>query len=124
MNNSVSNSNPKQGRVYSDNNAALGILVTRSTTTLTPTSSIGNHMVAADMHIISPLWSQHVDEEGEDFQSSPISVADPSKYLVDVPIEIHDDSNVGFMAVLNKSMKKRNSKGQLRQLKQKEMLPG
>lgn len=98
-------SNANQGNADMDYNNAL--VTRRSTTSVSPVNSIRNQTVAADMRIISPLWSQEEDNLEEDIPT-PISMADPSKYLVDVPVVLQEDPNVGFTTVLSKSMKKKN----------------
>lgn len=101
---SQSASDANHGSANVDN--TLGIMVRRSATIVSPINSIKNQIVAADTCIISPLWSQEEDDFEEDIQ--PISVANPSKYLVEVPVELQEDPNTGYTTILSKSMKKRN----------------
>lgn len=116
---SQSTSNGIHGSDKMDKNHS--VLVTRSGSTVSPISNIKNQVVAADMRIVSHLWSQDDDNLEDDIPTIP--VADPSKYLMDVPVTIQEDPNAGLTSVQSKSMKKNNRQKLLRQFRQRGMFP-
>lgn len=72
---------------------------------------IRNQIVASDLQIISPLWSQGeeeaLDDDGEE-QSTPVVIVDPSKYLTKTSyVSNQGDPKSEFTPVLSKSKKKK-----------------
>lgn len=92
-------SNSNTGR----DNIAMG----RSTIPVSPIFNVNNHNVLADMRIVNPLWSRQDDDDDLEEPTPPSHAADPSKYLVDVPVMLKSDPQAEFTPVVSRSKKKK-----------------